>query len=59
MEMFRTSQCQDGVELISIRFNLLQFCPSVASVVSVMLFLPSFKGLNGYFYVSLNLMGIL
>ena len=24
--------------LISIRFNLLQFCPSVASVVSVMLF---------------------
>ena len=43
--------------IISIRFNL-QFCPSVASVVSIMLFLPSFKVLSGYFYVSLNLTGI-
>ena len=44
--------------LISIHFSLLQFHPSVASVVSVMLFEPSFKGLSGYFYVSLNLTGI-
>ena len=41
--------------LISIHFSLLQFRPSVASVVSVMLFEPSFKVLSGYFYVSLNL----
>ena len=38
-----------------IRFSLLEFCPSVASVVSGMLFKPSFKVLSGYFYVSLNL----
>ena len=36
--------------LISILFKLPQFCPSVASVVSVML--------SGYFHVSLNLSGI-
>ena len=35
------------------------FCPSVASVVSVMLFKPCYKVLSGYFYVSLNLTGIL
>ena len=34
--------------IISIHFNLLQFCSSVASVVSVML-LPSCKVLSGYF----------
>ena len=45
--------------LISIRFNLLQFCPSVAGVVSVVLFLPAFNVLRGYFYVSFNLTGIL
>ena len=37
--------------LISILFKLPQFCPSVASVVSVML--------SGYFHVSLNLTDIL
>ena len=31
----------------------------MASVVSVMLFSPSFRVLSGYFYVSLNLTGIL
>ena len=31
----------------------------MASVVSVMSFQPSFKVLSGYFYVSLNLTGIL
>ena len=31
----------------------------MASVVSVMFFQPSFKGLSDYFYVSLNLTGIL
>ena len=31
----------------------------MVSVVSVVLFLTSFNVLSGYFYVSLNLMGIL
>ena len=41
----------------SIRFSLLQFCPSVASVVSVVLFWPSFNVFSGYFYVSLRFTG--
>ena len=45
--------------IISNRFSLRQFCPSVASVVSVVLFQPFFHVLSGYFYVSLNITGIL
>ena len=40
-------------------FNLFQFCPSVAAVVSVALFQPSFNVLRGYFCVSFNLTSIL
>ena len=43
--------------LFPIRFNLLQFCPSVTSVVSVVLFWPSFEVLSRYFYVSLGFNG--
>ena len=43
---------------IAIRFNLLQDCPSVPPFVLAVLFIPSFKFLSGYFYVSLNLVAV-
>ena len=39
---------------ISVRFNLLQVCPSVPTFVFAVLLLPSFNVLSGYFFVSLN-----
>ena len=43
---------------ISIRFNLLQVCPSVFPFVFAVLFTVSFNVLNSYFYDSLNLVAV-
>ena len=43
---------------IAIHFNLLQVCPSGPPFVLAVLFIPSFKFLSGYFYVSLNLVAV-
>ena len=40
---------------ILIRFNLLQFCPSLPPCMFVVLFMPPFNVLTAYFFVSLNL----
>ena len=40
---------------IAIPFNILQVCPSVASFVFTVSFLPSFNVLSCYFCVSINL----
>ena len=40
---------------ILIRFNLLQFCPSLPPCMFVVLFMPPFNVLTGYFFASLNL----
>ena len=37
-----------------IRFNLLQVCPSVPLFLLAVLFIPSFRVLSSYFYVSLS-----
>ena len=43
---------------ISVRFNLLQVCPSVFSFVFAVLVILSLKVLSDYFYVSLNLVSV-
>jgi len=43
---------------ISIRFNLLQVCPSGPPFVLAVLFILSFKFLRDYVYVSLNFVAV-
>ena len=43
---------------ISIRFNLLQVCPSMSTFVFALLLISFFNVLSDYFYVSLNLMAV-
>ena len=43
---------------IAIRFNLLKVCPSVPIFVFAVQCIPSFNVLNGYFYVSFNLVAV-
>ena len=44
---------------IAIRFNLLQDCPSVATIPFAVFFIPSFHVCRSYFHVSLNFVAVL
>ena len=51
----RYKQRKQKTKTIAIRFNLLQVYPSVPPFAFVVLFIPSFYFLSGYFYVLFNL----
>ena len=44
---------------IAIRFNLLEVCLPLPPFLIAFIFIPSLNVLNGYFYVSLNLVAFL
>ena len=44
--------------ITSIRFVLLQVCPSVPTFLFAVIFIPSFKILRDYFYISLKLVAV-
>ena len=47
-----------SIHTISIRFSLLQVCPSVPYFLCALLFIPSFNVFSGYFYAFCNLVAV-
>ena len=57
-ELLKTVRLTSPHKQIAIRFNLLEIYPSERPLVFAGIFILSFNILNGYFYVSFNLVAI-